>query len=154
MKRKMRTKAEVRLIKREMKKLDLLRTKKAKGLLLNVEEKLDLYELSYKFWTRNPLENGIKKRKTVELKEPLYGGTIVEVVEDGFQATFIWNKKETILEVTKNQDETKEAIRELHLKFLKNEKRVHQSPFSQSREASIYKGVSFDDAKGKWVAKF
>ena len=33
-------------------------------------------------------------------------------------------------------------------------KRIHQTPYSQSREASIYKGVSFDEQNNKWVARY
>ena len=33
-------------------------------------------------------------------------------------------------------------------------KRIHQLPYSQSREASKYKGVAFDEANNKWVARF
>lgn len=30
---------------------------------------------------------------------------------------------------------------------------MHQSPYSQTREASLFKGVSFDEANSMWVAR-
>tara|TARA_R110002049_G_scaffold308133_1_gene511033 strand:- start:7029 stop:7256 length:228 start_codon:yes stop_codon:yes gene_type:complete len=63
-KRKMKTIEQAKVEKKQKAKLAKLRLKKAKGEKLDVNEKADLMDLSFKFWDANPTKmiNKIKNQ--------------------------------------------------------------------------------------------